>query len=152
MNDSGSHWIKKDELELFTYLVRNGLYYQYLVDNLKLKDKKEAKDLTYRVFFGKNYATCKSDKQFSQMFPTIHNYIKLYKREHGDYRILSHQLQKLESQLVFNQIGKDLMTIYPNLAWVTVHDSLIVGKSNRENVQKIFNHYLDQLWKLEINI
>lgn len=152
MNDSQSRWIKKEELDFFTYLVRNGLYYQYLVDNLEFKDKKEAKDLTYRVFFGKNYATCKSDKQFQKLFPTIHNYIKLYKKEWGDYRILSHHLQKLESQLVFNTIGKELMINHPNISWITVHDSLIIGKSNKILVESIFKRHLDELWSSEINI
>jgi hypothetical protein len=152
MNDSKSHWIKNDELELFTYLVRNGLYYQYLVDNLNLKDKSEAKDLTYKVLFGKNYSTCTADKKFIKLFPSIHTYIKLYKKEHGNYRILSHHLQKLESQLVFNGIGKTLMNLYPDLSWITVHDSLIIGKSNRDKVKVIFDQYLEELWKLEINI
>lgn len=152
MNDSKSLWIRSEELDLFTYLVKNGLYYQYLVDNLKLKDKSEAKDLTYKVLFGKNYSTCVADKKFTKVFPTIYNYIKLYKKEHGDYRILSHQLQKLESQLVFNQTGKTIMNLYPDISWITVHDSLIVGKSNREKVKAVFDQYLEELWSLKINI
>lgn len=152
MNDSNSHWIKKEELELFTYLVKNGLYYQYLVDNLKLKDKSEAKDLTYKVFFGKNYSSCTTDQKFIKLFPTIHIYIKLYKKEHGDYRVLSHHLQKLESQLIFNKIGSTLMNLYPDISWITVHDSLIIGKSNRDKIKYIFDQYLEDLWSLKINI
>jgi len=152
MNDSQSLWLDKEELDLFTYLVRQGLYYQYLVDNLGLKDKSTAKELTYKVFFGKNYSSCGADKSFNKLFPTIYNYIKLYKREHGDYRILSHQLQKLESQLIFNQISKKLMDLYPTISWITVHDSLIIGKSNRERVKIVFDQYLEELWSLEINI
>lgn len=139
IKDSKSKWVDSDELELFSILVKNGNYYQYLIDNLMLKHKGDAKELTYKVLFGKNHKNSKWDGMFKLLFPTIHNYIIMYKKDHGDYRILAYTLQRMESDLVFNQIIKTIMIINPDVKVVTVHDSIIIQKKWRDLVSSIFN-------------
>ena len=88
IEDSGTRWVKEDEFELFKYLTMNGIYYQYVMDFLKTTDKVAVKEMTYKVLFGKNAVNSKADKIFIKLFPTIHNFIKLYKKEYKDYKIL----------------------------------------------------------------
>jgi hypothetical protein len=140
--DSGTLWVKNDELELFKYLTINGLFYQYLMDHLKISDKKKAKEITYKVLFGKNASNSKSDKIFKELFPTIHYFIKLYKKERGDYKILAYELQKAESNLIYNKIIREVMDIYPEIKLVTVHDSIIMSKKWRPHVENIFNKHI----------
>lgn len=140
--DSGTLWVKNDELELFKYLTINGLFYQYLMDHLKISDKKKAKEITYKVLFGKNASNSKSDKIFKELFPTIHYFIKLYKKERGDYKILAYELQKSESNLIYNKIIREVMDIYPEVKLVTVHDSIIMSKKWRPHVENIFNKHI----------
>ena len=140
--DSGTLWVKNDELELFKYLTINGLFYQYLMDHLKISDKKKAKEITYKVLFGKNASNSKSDKIFKELFPTIHYFIKLYKQERGDYKILAYELQKAESNLIYNKIIREVMDIYPEIKLVTVHDSIIMSKKWRPHVENIFNKHI----------
>lgn len=135
---SSSKWVNKDELDLFKYLTINGKYYQYIMDIFDIKDKLQVKELTYKVLFGRNNPNSKADKLFSSVFPTIHNFIKLYKRENGDYRILAYDLQKAESNLIFNKIIKSIMDIYPDIKMITVHDSIVIPKRFKENVNSIF--------------
>ncbi len=136
--DSNTKWVKSDEFNLFFLLVKNGSYYQYLIDNLNLKNKSEAKELTYKVLFGQNRDNSKYDKLFSSLFPTIHNFIKLYKKEHKDYRILAYDLQKAESNLIFNNIISKIMLFNPDIKIVTVHDSIIIQKKWKSEVSNIF--------------
>ncbi len=140
--DSETLWVKNDELELFKYLTINGLFYQYLMDHLKISDKKKAKEITYKVLFGKNASNSKSDKIFKELFPTIHYFIKLYKKERGDYKILAYELQKAESNLIYNKIIREVMDIYPEIKLVTVHDSIIMSKKWRPHVENIFNKHI----------
>ena len=56
---------------------------------------------------------------FSALFPTIHYFIKLYKKEHKDYKILAYTLQKMESKLIFNDIIKTIMIINPDIKVIT---------------------------------
>lgn len=138
MFDSKSNWIKGDEFEIFKELTLNGTYYQYLMDKLNIKDKKEVKTLTYKVLFGKNAGRSKSDILFKSIFPTIHRFIVLYKKEHGDYKVLSHNLQKMESNLIFNKIIRKVIDNHPDIRIVTVHDSIIIPRKFKESVNAIF--------------
>ena len=144
IKDIESRWVNKDELDLFTILVRNGNYYQYLIDNLGLKDKSEAKEMTYKVFFGKNHQNSKWDNMFKDLFPTIHHFIKLYKREHNDYKVLAYTLQRMESKLIFEDIIRTIMIINPDIKIVTVHDSIIVQRRWRDFVTSIFDSKLTE--------
>ena len=142
IESTNTKWVKKDEFELFKYLTTNGIYYQYVMENLKISDRVLVKEMTYKVLFGRNISNCKSDKLFVKLFPSIHNFIKLYKKEKGDYRILAYELQKAESNLIFNGIVKEIMYTNPEIKVITVHDSIIVSKKNREIVNAIFKNKL----------
>jgi hypothetical protein len=139
IESSGTKWVKQDEFELFKYLTINGIYYQYVMDATGNNDRSVVKEMTYRVLFGKNAHSCKADKVFSSLFPTIHNFIKLYKKEKGDYRVLAYELQKAESSLLFNRIVKNVMQQMPDVKMVTVHDSIIVPFRHRDSIEAIFN-------------
>jgi len=136
--ESESRWVNKEELEIFSILVKNGNYYQYLIDKLCLNDKSEAKEITYKVLFGRNRVNSKPDKLFSSIFPTIYNYIRLYKNENKDYKILAYDLQMAESKLIFNKIIKEIMNINLDIKVITVHDSIIVQKKWKDIVSNIF--------------
>jgi hypothetical protein len=136
--DTNTSWVKEDEFRLFTTLVQNGNFYQYLIDNLHLENKSEAKKLTYKVLFGQNRPNSKMDQKFLGLFPTIHNFIKLYKKDMGDYKVLSHELQRQESNLIFNTIIRRLSLDHPEISVITVHDSIILPLKYKEIVSQIF--------------
>lgn len=138
IQDSGTNWVKKDEFDLFKYLTIEGKYYQYLMNELKIKNKSDTKYLTYKVLFGRNNANSVSDKKFSKLFPTIYNFIKLYKKENDDYKIIAYELQRAESNLIFNKIVKQIYLSNPDIKLVTVHDSIIVARRHKEEVSSIF--------------
>jgi len=138
IQDTGTKWVKKEEFELFKELTIGGNYYQYVMNCSGVKDRNVVKEMTYKVLFGRNATNSKPDKVFCSLFPSIHNFIKLYKKEHGDYRILAYDLQKAESNLIFNKIIKQINSFYPEIRIVTVHDSLIIQKSHRDSVWSIF--------------
>ena len=139
ITDTDTKWVKEEEFELFKYLTLNGRYYQYVMDYLKTTDKGAVKEMTYKVLFGKNASNSKADKVFQELFPSIHYFIKLYKREHKDYKILAYELQRAESNLIFNKIIKEIMIYYPEIKMVTVHDSIIIPRKYKDPVESIFN-------------
>lgn len=153
IKDSQTKWVKEEEFRLFNTLVKNGIFYQYLIDNLKIKDKIIAKELTYKVFFGQNRTNSVNDKMFKKVFPSIHNFISLYKKEYNDYKILAHDLQKAESNLIFNKIIFKLLNLYPDIKIITVHDSIIFQKKWEDIVSEIFfNELHSHFEKDKINI
>ena len=138
INDIGTNWVKKEEFDIFRQLTINGNFYQYLMNVLDIKERNKAKELTYKVLFGRNAGSSKADKMFSQVFPTIHKFIKLYKKESGDYKMMAYDLQKAESNLIYNKIIKRIMNEYPEIKMITVHDSIVIPEQWREIVNTIF--------------
>lgn len=146
--DSESRWVKKEELELFRDLTINGNYYQYVMDHMKTKDRPMVKEMTYKVLFGRNTHNSKADKTFKNLFPTIHNFIRLYKKEKGDYKVLAYELQKAESNLIFNKIIREIKNYFPEIKIVTVHDSIIIPRNRRDEVETIFKTKLYEEFRL----
>jgi hypothetical protein len=129
--------IDRSEYSFFCHLTKEGVFYDYLQEKLNIKDKKVAKQLTYKVLFGKNYSS-NYDKLFKSLFPTIHQAIKSYKRQNGDYRSLSHKLQKSESDFIFNVVIREIIARFPNIRLITCHDSIICKNTDKPLVESIF--------------
>lgn len=147
--DSQTAWVNKDEFDFFKNLTINGTFYQYLMQMTGIKQKSEVKELTYKVLFGRNRSNSKSDKIFSQLFPTIYHFIKLYKKEWGSYKVLAHHLQREESKLIYNKVIKKIMILHPDIKIITVHDSIIFPVKFRTEVESIFNWELSQEFDLK---
>lgn len=147
IESSGTKWVKDDEFRLFSYLTKNGLYYQYIMDASGINDRRLVKEWTYKVLFGRNAYNSKADKLFSSLFPTIHNFIKLYKRERKDYKVLAYELQRAESKVLYNRIVKTIMEKIPGAKIITVHDSVIVPTSIRSEVELIFDEIMSSEFK-----
>jgi hypothetical protein len=145
IRDSGTKWVDQNEFELFSYLVESGGYYEYMMSKSKF-DKNIIKKMTYKVLFGRNRSNNKCDILFESNFPTIHNFIKLYKKEFSNYKILAYDLQKMESNLIFNNIIKTIINIYPDIKIITIHDSIVFPMKYREIVKSIFNEKLKELF------
>lgn len=149
INESESKWVKQDELNFFKKLTNSGKFYDYLSASLKLKSRKKAKELTYKVLFGRNYYNSKHDIMFQRLFPTIYNFIKLYKKEHGDYKKLAWDLQGAESDLIFNKIIFRIMDEHPEIKIITIHDSIIIPEKYKQKAEKIFYEELKKEIKIE---
>jgi hypothetical protein len=141
IEEYGPGIVDPEEYKLFKILTFSGNFYQYMMDNSGIRDRKEMKEIVYKVFFGKNFKT-KADKMFGDIFPTVHKFIKSYKKERGNYRVLSHNLQNLESDLIFDRIVGEIMESHPEIKIITVHDSLICRKKYRTIVEDIFHDNL----------
>ena len=142
IKDTQTAWVNKDEFDFFKTLVINGNFYQYIMQVIGEKDKSKIKEMTYKVLFGYNRVNSKSDKIFSSIFPTIHHFIKLYKKEWSNHKILAHDLQRAESNLIYNKIIKKIMLLNPEIKIITVHDSLVIAKKYHKIVKSIFVYEL----------
>lgn len=145
---SQEYIVDSGEFEFYKALTYGGNFYKFLQDKLSLKDKKTTKDLTYKVLFGKNYQN-KYDKGFQSIFPSIYNFIKEFKKKNGDYRILSYELQRSESNFLFNKVIHEIMTNFPSIKVITCHDSLICKISDRDIVTEIFTSLLSQEFEMK---
>lgn len=145
---SNSNIVDPAELNLFRELTSTGNFYQYILDNSNHKEKRAVKKMVYMVLFGKNNRKSKYDITFSKLFPTVHNFIKDFKQVRNDHRQLSYVLQGLESQFIFNIVIREIMTKYPHIRLITVHDSIICAKKYRQEVESIFYRKMKEHFNL----
>lgn len=138
INDSKSNWIDKKEFSIFKELTISGKYYEYIKQVLNIEERSDVKEMTYKVLFGRNSSNSKADKNFKAIFPTIHRFIQLYKKENGDYKVLAYKLQKMESNLIYNKIIKKIIISNPNIKIITVHDSIVIPTKYKNEVNAIF--------------
>jgi len=141
-------WVDKEEVNFFKNLTLSGNFYEYWGKILEEKNRKLVKQMTYKVLFGLNRHNSKADISFSQIFPTIHKFIKFYKKECGGYKVLAHDLQKAESNLIFNNIIKKINLIYPDIKLITIHDSIIYQKKWHNEVKQIFDAEINREFHL----
>jgi len=128
-------------------LVKAGLLYDDIVEHSILTERSEAKELIYKVLFGNNRSNRKENKIFKSLYPSVYEYICEYKDLRENYRELSHDLQRMESEFIFNKVIKEIYETYPNLILFTVHDSIIFPISFREKIEIIFNKHFQELIK-----
>lgn len=129
-------------------LVKSGLLYDDIIANSYLKTRSEAKELIYKVLFGNNLkANKKVNKVFKNLYPSVYEYILEFKEQRKNYKELSHELQKMESEFIFNNVIKEIYSTYPEIVLFTVHDSILFPKSYQEKVESIFNKHFEILIK-----
>lgn len=126
-------------------LVKSGLLYDDIVENSNLT-RNEVKELIYKVLFGDNSKTNKkANKIFRDLYPSVYEYILEFKEIRKNYKELSHELQKMESNFLFNIVIKEIFETYPEIILFTVHDSIIFPKSYQDKVEVIFKKHYQKL-------
>lgn len=129
------------EITRYFGLVKNGLIYEEFINKCDIKNRDEAKMMMYKVLFGTNGDTKKYNKMFHSLFPTVYKFIKDYKRAKNNYKTLSHSLQFLESDFIFNKVIKHLMKSNPEIKIFTVHDSICFPIKHKKIVTDVFEYY-----------
>jgi hypothetical protein len=104
----------------------------------------DVKPIFYKFLFGR---TNGKDEAFDKFYPSIRKFIRRYKIQVGNYKLLSHELQKLEGNFIFNGICKELTKL--KIKYFTVHDSICVKASDYDLMAKIFENKLND-FKQEI--
>ena len=135
------------EIKDFLEIVKNGLIYDELLLKFPkhLSTRKDAKIMMYKVLFGRNVDKRIENRLFKSIFPTVYDYIKEYKHLSDDYKSLSHQLQLIESDFIFNKVIKTIKQNFPNIRIFTIHDSIVFPIKYKEEVNIIFRNYLKDL-------
>lgn len=127
-------------------LVKSGLLYDDIIAHSTLEKKKDAKELIYKVLFGDNVkANKKANNIFKKLYPSVYEYILEFKEVKKNYKELSHELMKMESDFIFNNVVKEIYDTYPEIVLFTVHDSIIFPKSYQERVKIIFDKHFQKL-------
>src|SRR5574344_2675529 len=132
--------IDDKELKRYQKLTKNGKLYDIFMSNKnEIYNRKDAKKIVYKALFGDNNIKNNENTLFRKEFPTIFDTMKKYKNDIGDYKIISHELQSMESDLIFNKIIKEIYAKNNKISLFTIHDSIDVEKIYADEVREIFD-------------
>ena len=122
-------------VERYVRLCEEGRFYNELMvldDNQT--DRETFKKLVFtQVFYGKNCYKGRLTRLFAQEFPAVWETIRTIKKE--DYKRLSHQMLRLESEIVINRAVRQCAV--EGIWVVTIHDCLVTYPENAERVSQI---------------
>jgi len=124
-----------EDVERYVRLCEEGRFYDELMaldDNQT--DRETFKKLVFtQVFYGKNCYEGRLTRLFAQEFPTVWETIRTIKKE--DYKRLSHQMLRLESEIVINRAVRQCAV--EGIWVVTIHDCLVTYPEHAEKVRRI---------------
>jgi len=135
--------IDKNELFRLQTHILDGTIYDHLA-SVANQSRTEMKYQFFKYLFGGKNSKF---KVFNTQYPSISKYIKDYKVKLGDYKLVSHHLQLLEGDFIFNGVCKELSD--NKIKYFTVHDSVCVKQSDYCILDSIFETRLEDL-KMEI--
>ncbi|MBT3819590.1 MAG: hypothetical protein HOE16_05485 [Lentimicrobiaceae bacterium] len=134
-----------DDLMTYHDEVIKGNLYEYIQKHTDKQNRSEAKRWIYKVLFGNTYVEY---DDFNMLFPTVYRFLKAYKTRFG-YKELSHKLQRIESNFIFNKVCKKLMDL--GIIFFTVHDSVCVKTSDFMAAKNIFDNEMN-IYKTNLKV
>ena len=130
------------ELEKFIQAVRDNTFYSSF-SHLDI-GKSDIKKLVFQIFFGKNKQN-KKNLIFKEVWPAVWHWIVRLKREKKNHKHLSHMLQNMESDLIYNKICQTIKNVDSSIILFTVHDGLFFAKENLHIVKPIFDKFENEI-------
>ena len=151
------------DVEEFIQLAKNGKLYEYIRDNLKLKEgnegRKQAKSLMFLIFFSKHDYRCSAKNKIKELFSTLISMIDLYKAEKREENKLERESQGLkddrkgDNQFAIALQKKESSTFIDKILYklfksgfkvLSKHDSILCKKSDLEAVGAFIKQVLDK--------
>ena len=117
--------------------VLNGTIYEKLCDISGIS-RKEAKIKVYSILFGRNNINEYWNELFNKLYPDVYKWIVSYKEKHKTYKSIAQNLQKIESNFIFNKLIPKIIDYNKDIAIITIHDSIIFEKQYYNAIKDIF--------------
>jgi len=131
-----------DEKEKYLDLVVNGDFYETIGEYADYNSRKELKKMIFKdILYGSmDCIHSKLWKNFESKFPIMAELLLEYKKI--DYKVVSITLQRMESDIFINRIGKRLLE--SNIKFITIHDAILCKQiDSRVVFEQMKSEFLD---------
>ena len=131
-----SYVANRRETDDFLAVCETGNLYDDLAKEASLVRDQAKHQLFRDVLFGKAHVAGPLTRAFGRRWPSILNAIRQAKIQHG-YKSVAKALQRLESCIMLDGVGCRLVREFPDLPFLTIHDSALLVADRTEQVQAI---------------
>lgn len=108
-------------------------------------DRKTVKPNIYSVLFGRNMNASYWNDLFGNLYPNVYKWIKEYKKQHKNYKIIAQTLQSLESEFMFSKLLPNIIAHNKNIPILTIHDSILIPERYYHEIYDIFIDSINEI-------
>jgi hypothetical protein len=149
--------LNSKEFEQYLSIVQGGTFYEEFGKALYPQGFKisrdKIKEAVFILFFADNRHGPKlrrKEAPFRAKFPTVYRIFSILKRHNK--AVMSHILQRLESELIIEKITRRIAQERPQLPIFTIHDSIATTVGNEDYVQAVMTEEIKALTGLNASI
>ncbi len=150
---------KLDNQDIKRYIeyVNSGSFYEQIFEEMypdQPFDKAKAKTMMFMIFFSRNnymgQPKAEPKKRFKKLFPRTYEIFRLLKL--CDYTALSRILQRIESNVIIQNVVPRISHERPNLPIFTIHDSIVTTVGNEHYISDIIQQEIFRITGLEAKL
>jgi hypothetical protein len=134
--------LSSEDFDMFKEQSYNGTLYEYIMENLNLNSRVEAKKMMFELMFSKEDYKSHLKTKLKKVFPSVVKAVDDYKKENG-YNNFSIMLQKRESEIFIDGLWKQVKN--KKMFCTPKHDCLIVKEKDAEKIEQIINSYFNKI-------
>jgi hypothetical protein len=146
-----------EKVKEYIDMVNTGCFYEKINEKLypeALFVKQKIKEMIFTVFFSKNsfikLPQAKTKIDFRDNFPEIYEIFRQIKVK--NHTALAHILQRIESELIIQNVCKRISEERPDLPIFTIHDSVATIVGNEKYVSLIIKEETKRLTGLNVKL
>ena len=151
------HKTDNQKVKEYVDMVNSGDFYEKIHEKLNTKEafnKQKIKEMIFTVFFSNNrfigQPEAESKRAFRDSFPEVYQLFKQIKVT--NHKALAHILQRIESELIIQNVTKRISVEKPDLPIFTIHDSVATTVENKKYVSSIIEEEAKKLTGLDVKL
>ncbi len=148
---------ESQDITKYIEMVGSGNFYEHMFDLMypdQPFDKAKAKTMMFMIFFSRNnymgQPGAEPKKRFKKLFPHTYEIFRLLKL--CDYTALSRILQRIESDIIIQNVIPRISSERPGLPFFTIHDSVVTTVGNEDYVADIIQQEILRITGLQVKL
>lgn len=132
--------LKQPDVKEYLASVQRGEFYEKFNEAYQKRygveqfSKKRIKSMILEMLYSKNSSKTKAKELFGILYPSV---LKLFTFiKHEQHKLLPILLQRIESEMVLDDIAMHFSNAYPELPIFTIHDSIITLASDYDKLEE----------------
>lgn len=134
--------LSSPDFKIFQEQSYAGTLYEYIMQELCIDNRYEAKKMMFELMFSKEGLTSELKSKLRTVFPTVVKTVDEYKKING-YKTFSIMLQKRESEIFIDGLWKTLKK--KKVFCTPKHDCLIVREVDADKVEDVIKNYFKKI-------
>ena len=140
--DSSFGDFENDDFVRYRSLAQRGQLYDFMMGEMPGKNisrEKLKKNFMSAVLAKKNQYSSDVEDLFRELFPTVYEFVRVTNKDGKEHENLIRLLMRAESQFVIETVAADLVTRFPGVFFLTLHDAIYSTAQHLPKIKEAFD-------------